>query len=122
MTREDIPTIFPTVMASIFRRPRSPFWFCSYRSGDGRWLKKSTKQTDRRKAIEFCHKLEDAERAALHRTLTTAQARKLFNEVLQRAGDEPLDNFTVEGWLKRMAGDQESPREARRRASDTRSR
>lgn len=86
-------------MASIFRRPRSPFWFCSYRSGDGRWLKKSTKQTDRRKAIEFCHKLEDAERAALNRTLTTAQARKLFNEVLQRVGDEPLDNFTVEGWL-----------------------
>ena len=86
-------------MASIFRRTRSPFWFCSYRSGDGRWLKKSTKQTDRRKAIEFCHKLEDAERAALHRTLTTAQARKLFNEVLQRVGDEPLDNFTVKGWL-----------------------
>jgi integrase len=86
-------------MASIFRRTRSPFWFCSYRSGDGRWLKKSTKQTDRRKAMEFCHKLEDAERAALNRTLTTAQARKLFNEVLQRVGDEPLDNFTVEGWL-----------------------
>ena len=86
-------------MASIFRRTRSPFWFCSYRSGDGRWLKKSTKQTDRRKAMEFCHKLEDAERAALARTLTTAQARKLFNEVLERVGDEPLDNFTVEGWL-----------------------
>ncbi len=45
------------------------------------------------------HKLEAAERAALNRTLTTAQARKLFNEVLERAGDEPLDNFTVEGWL-----------------------
>jgi integrase len=86
-------------MASIFRRPRSPFWFCSYRSGDGRWLKKSTKQTDRRKALEFCHKLEDAERAALSHTLTTAQARKLFNEILERAGDEPLDNFTVKEWL-----------------------
>ena len=44
-------------------------------------------------------KLEQAEQAALSRTLTTAQARKLFNEVLERAGDEPLDNFTVEGWL-----------------------
>ena len=99
MTRGDFPTIFPTIMASIFKRPRSPFWFCSYRSGDGRWLKKSTKQTDRRKATEFCFKLEEAEQAALSRTLTTAQARKLFNEVLERAGDEPLDNFTVEGWL-----------------------
>ncbi len=86
-------------MASIFKRPRSPYYFCSYRSGDGRWLKKSTKQTDRRKAMEFCHRLEEAERAALSHTLTTAQARKLFNEILERAGDEPLDNFTVEDWL-----------------------
>ena len=100
MTQGDFPTIFPIVVASIFKRPRSPFWFCSYRSGDGRWLKKSTKQTDRRKATEFCFKLEEAEQAALNRTLTTAQARKLFNEVLERAGDEPLDNFTVEGWLR----------------------
>jgi integrase len=86
-------------MASIFKRPRSPFWFCSYRSGDGRWLKKSTKQTDRRKAFEFCFKLEEAERAALAHTLTTAQARKLFNEVLERAGDSPLEDFTVRAWV-----------------------
>jgi integrase len=86
-------------MASIFKRPRSPYYFCSYRAGDGRWLKKSTKQTDRRKAMELCMKLEQAEQAALSSTLTTAQARKLFNEILERAGDEPLDNFTVEGWL-----------------------
>ena len=86
-------------MASIFRRPHSPFWFCSYRCSDGRWLKKSTKQTDRRKATEFCIKLEEAERSALSRTLTTAQARKLFNEVLERAGDEPLEDFTVQKWL-----------------------
>ena len=86
-------------MASIFKRPRSPFYFCSYRAGDGRWLKKSTKQTDRRKAMEFCRELEDAERSALSRTLTTAHARKLFNEILERVGDEPLDNFTVEEWL-----------------------
>jgi integrase len=85
-------------MASIFRRPRSPFWFCSYRSGDGRWLKKSTKQTDRRKAMEFCLKLEEVERMALNRTLTTSQARKLFNEILERTGDEPLENFTVREW------------------------
>lgn len=100
MTWVDIPTIFPTVMASIFKRPRSPYFFCSYRAGDGRWLKKSTKQTDRRKAMEFCLKLEQAEQAALSRTLTTAQARRLLNEVLERAGDEPLDNFTIESWLR----------------------
>jgi integrase len=94
----DFPTILPTAMASIFKRPHSPFWFCSYRSGDGRWLKKSTKQTDRRKAIDFCLKLDQAEQAALARTLTTAQARRLFNEVLERVGDEPLEDFTIREW------------------------
>ena len=83
----------------VFESNEISFYFCSYRSGDGRWLKKSTKQTNRRKAMEFCHNLEAAERAALSHTLTTAQARKLFNEILERAGDEPLDNFTVEEWL-----------------------
>ena len=40
------------------------------------------------------------ERGALQRTLTTAQARKLFNEILERAGDEPLESFSTSGWLK----------------------
>ena len=110
MTWWDIPTIFPTSMGSIFRRARSPFYFCSYRAGDGRWLKKSTKQTDRRQAMEFCHKLEDAERAALSRTLTTAQARKLFNEILERAGDEPLDNFTIEAWFREWVATKKAAR------------
>jgi hypothetical protein len=97
-------------MASIFKRPRSPYYFCSYRAGDGRWLKKSTKQTDRRNAMEFCMKLEQAEQAALSRTLTTAQARKLFNEVLARVGDEPLDNFTVESWLREWVATKKAAR------------
>ena len=60
--------------------------------------------------MEFCHKLEDAERAALNRTLTTSQARRLFNEVLQRVGDEPLDNFTVEGWLREWVATKKASR------------
>ena len=114
--------MLPTTMASIFRRPRSPYFFCAYRAGDGRWLKKSTKQTDRRKATEFCLKLEQAERAALRRTLTTAQARKLFNEVLERAGDEPLDNFTVESWLREWVATKKAARGARKPSSDMKSR
>ena len=44
-------------------------------------------------------KLQAAEQAALKRTLTTAQARRLFNEVLERMGDEPLEDFTVREWV-----------------------
>ena len=89
---------FPT-MPSIFKRPRSPFYFCSYRAADGRWLKKSTKLTDRRKAFEFATNLEKATGLARRGTLTTSQARKLFNEILEMAGDDPLDDYTVKGWF-----------------------
>jgi len=92
------PIIFPT-MASIFKRPGSPFYFCSYRASDGRWIKKTTKQTNRTKALDFALRMAAAEQAGLHGTLTTAQARKLFNEALERVGDEPLAGFTVKGWL-----------------------
>jgi hypothetical protein len=101
---------FPLVFPLLWPAFSNARWFCSYRSGDGRWLKKSTKQTNRRKALEFCFKLEEAEQAALNRTLTTAQARKLFNEVLERAGDEPLDNFTVEEWLREWVATKKAAR------------
>jgi len=87
-------------MASIFKRPDSKFWFCSFRSHDGRWLKKATKERDRARALTICLKLEEAEKSALRGTLTTSHARKLFNEILSKVGDEPLENFTIAGWLQ----------------------
>ena len=87
-------------MPSVFKRPDSKFWFCSFRSHDGRWLKKATKEKDRSKALTFALKLEEAEKSALRGTLTTSQARKLFNEILSKVGDEPLENFSITGWLQ----------------------
>ena len=98
LTWELFPIIFPT-MASVFKRPGSPFLFCSYRASDGRWVKKTTKQTTRIKAMEFALRLSEAETSGLRKTLTTNQARKLFNEVLERVGDDPLESFTIKGWI-----------------------
>ena len=93
------PILFP-IMASIFKRQgASPYYFCSYRGSDGRWRKKTTKQTDRRKALEFARKMEDAEAAALNKTLTTQHARKVLDELLLRVGDEPLVVYTVRDWF-----------------------
>jgi hypothetical protein len=74
-------------VANIFKRRQSPFYVCSFRAADGRWLKKSSKTKDRKVAMDFRMKLEEAERGALQGTLTTSQARKLFNEILERAGE-----------------------------------
>jgi integrase len=86
-------------MASIFKRPRSPYFFCSFRSGDGRWLKKSTKQTDKKKALATCVSWEAAATSASKKALTTAQARRVFNELLEQSGDEPLESFTIGDWM-----------------------
>src|SRR5215472_595905 len=81
-------------------RKRSPFWICCYTAADGRRLKKSTKQTDRKKALEFCLALERAESMARSGTLTEARARELVGEVLQRTSGESLSYFTVEEWFR----------------------
>ena len=41
-------------MPSLWKRDKSPYWVCCYTSADGQRLKKSTKQTDRKRAWEVC--------------------------------------------------------------------
>jgi integrase len=77
----------------------SPYWICCYRAADGRRLKKSTKQTVRKKAMEVCLAIERAEEFARNRTLTEARARTLVNEVLERTTGASLSHYTVEQWL-----------------------
>jgi integrase len=81
-------------------RNRSPFWICCYTASDGRRLKKSTKQTDRKKALEVCLALDRAESMARQGTFTEARARELVGEVLQRTSGESLSYFTVEEWFR----------------------
>ncbi len=85
-------------MATTYKRAESPFYFCSFRAPDGRWLKKSTKQTDKRKALEICLEWEKTSIAAKEKTLTTSQVRRVFNEMLAYAGDEPLEVFSIKDW------------------------
>lgn len=79
---------------------RSPFWVCCYRAADGRRLKKSTEQTDRTKAWEFCLALQRTEDLARQGLLTETRARELIGEVLERTTGESLPFFTAEGWLR----------------------
>jgi len=87
-------------MPNVFKRRESPFYVCSYRDANGRWLKKSTKQRDRVKALEVALTLERAEAAARAGTLTQARARELVSEVLERTTGESLVVTPVEVWLR----------------------
>jgi hypothetical protein len=88
-------------MAIVVRdsRNRSPFWYACYTTADGRRLKKSTKQTDQRKAKLVAEALQRAEGLAKDRELTELRTRELLSDVLQRTSGEALHVFTVEEWF-----------------------
>src|SRR5437868_5513008 len=80
-------------------RGRSPFWICCYTTADGQRLKKSTKQTDRKKAMEVCLSIERAERFAKNETLTEQTAKKIIGEILERTSGEKLHDHTASDWF-----------------------
>jgi integrase len=89
-------------MASLHKDPRgkSPFWYCAYRLPNGKRAFRSTKQTDRRTAEEFCRKLEYASRESKAGRLTEVRARELISEIVEHASGEPLRFYTAEDWLR----------------------
>lgn len=89
-------------MASIHKDPRgkSPYWYCAYRLPSGKRAFRSTKQTDREKAVEFCRTLEYTSKESKSGRLTESRARELISELVEHATGEPLRFYTVEGWLR----------------------
>jgi integrase len=82
-------------------RERSPYWYCCYTTADGRRLKKSTKQTDRREASKVCEAIEKAEELAKGGSASEEQIRKILDEILTRIRGRKLDDPTLREWLER---------------------
>ena len=91
-------------------RGRSPFWICCYTSADGQRLKKSTKQTDKVKALDVCLGIERAERLAKTGTLTEQAAKKIIGEILERTTGEPLHDHKAGEWLEQWLAGKEQVR------------
>jgi integrase len=87
-------------MPSLWKREKSPYWFCCYTSADGQRLKKSTKQTDRKKAWEVCLSIERAEQFAKNGTLTEQTATKIIGEIVERTTGEPFRNMATNEWFE----------------------
>ena len=104
LTTVDFSTIFSTVMASIHKRPRSPYWHASFLGPDGRWMLRSTKLESRHAALAMASELERAARSARRGELVEAQARKALDDIMVRSGiGETLRNVSIkfffETWL-----------------------
>ena len=91
-------------MASVHQRPKSPFWHASYMGPDGRWILRSTKQTDRQFALAIALEFERASKLARRGELVEAQAREVLRDIMKRSNQgETLQSVTIEGhfsaWL-----------------------
>lgn len=112
-------------MASLIKRPGSPFWFAAFDvtlpDGSIRRLKKSTKKTKRAEAMAEALRIEEAERKASSSTaegaskaysilndaaaaaargeLSEGRARELLARLTEASTGSPLRFYTVRTWV-----------------------
>ena len=88
-------------MASILKKPTSQYWFACFSNTDGRRLKRSTKTTDKKLALQIAQEYEAATRVKR----TTSQVRKVIAELHEQLNKEALPNKTIKEfvaeWLER---------------------
>ncbi len=91
-------------MASLAKHPKSRFWFACYTAKDGRQLKRSTKTTERGKAMQIALELEHVEQQARRGTVTTTQLQKILTDTAERVTGDSMTVPTVKSyfddWLK----------------------
>ena len=89
-------------------RGRSQYWYYCYRDANGRRLKKSTKETDRRKARTIGEGFEEAEDLAKRGSATEEQIRKVISETLARVNGKRVYDPTVREWLDKWLANEKS--------------
>jgi len=99
-------------MASIHRLPHSKYFYASFRAG-GRQHLRSTKQTDRTKALSVAIQYEKAAKLADAGTLTEAQARDVLNDLLKLTNSgEELRTPSIDAFLTQWLETKEAARSA----------
>lgn len=92
-------------MASVTKDPRCPrFWIACYTSREGRQVKRSTKTSDKRQALQIAVELERVERQMRDSSVTTTQFQKILSDVSEKVNGDSLKAPTVNeyfaDWLK----------------------
>lgn len=90
-----------TPMATVVKdaKDRSPYWIACYTDATGRRLKKSTKLTNKKKALEVALTLEHGEHLARHGAFSESRLRELLEQTLVRVTGTRPQHYTVEKWL-----------------------
>ncbi|MBC2594423.1 tyrosine-type recombinase/integrase [Ruficoccus amylovorans] len=83
-------------MASIWKHPRSRYWSACFTDASGRQRKRSTKETDRKKALKIAEAWEKEYRV----TRTEEQTRKVFAEIRREIHGETTLDQSIEQYLQ----------------------
>src|ERR1700682_5357743 len=91
-------------MASLAKHPKSQFWTACYTDRNGKQIKRSSKTTDRNRALQIALELEGVERKAKEGIVTTTQLKKILNDVSEKVIGEsiaaPKARLYFADWLK----------------------
>lgn len=82
-------------MASIHRRPLSPYFFARYRNEHGKWVEKTTKKTDRAGAMKVAMAWSGAAEKARRGELTRTVALQVLADMVESTTGERLNDPSV---------------------------
>jgi hypothetical protein len=88
-------------MASLHRDPRlkSPFWYVSYRTPDGRQHFRSTKETERAKAEAFAAAIEESLGKGKVGAFTETAARSIIADLYREISGQKLQFKSIKAWF-----------------------
>lgn len=88
-------------MASLHKRPRSPYWHASFRLPDGRWTLRSTGETNKDKAHAIALEYQKTSREGIKGLLTDKRARETIAAIYAIANQDQMQTSTVADYLDR---------------------
>jgi len=96
-------------MASLRKKPRSPYWFACFTLPDGRRVQRSTKETARKKAQQKADEWEQLSKSRAR----ARQSQRVIADIYKAAHAETLPDETVSafinGWLSRKKNEVKEP-------------
>jgi integrase len=95
-------------MASIFKRPKSKYWHAGWRSAAGQFRLRSTKQTDRSKALTTALEWERVDKKLGRGEIVEGQVRQVINDILSKVGEPVIEVPSIQKWLMDWVADTEA--------------
>jgi len=100
-------------MATVLKRKGSQYWCGVWWDVHGRQIWRSTRQLDRTKALADALDYERADKLSGAGSLVEAQARKIVNDIMERAGTgDTVRNPITADWLKDWIASKEAHKAA----------